>query len=408
MRTTLLVFIAAALAACHSAQSANTSPTTPAPAPAVKVNEVAAALAPSVVLDANDPQTCRACHEQVVTEFSESLHTRAHHSKDPLYGALRAVRTTKQGPHIPGVCSNCHNSRDGVDHESKAAQAGVTCATCHQVDGVHAVDGKNGIATVQVAADKTFRGPHDVANGTSPVHATGAALPELVDGSTLCLACHGEEKNAAGVSTCTTGPEYVASKDGRSCTSCHMPEVQGPSGAVTTRASHRSHAFAGPHQQHRLGGPGLLDGAVKLSGRFDGDVVVAAVENTSPHGFPTGFPARVAMLELRALDAAGKELGKNLQSDPMKDHPEAVFNRGYVDAEGKPSLAPFAAKQVRDARLKPGETREVRWTTPAGTQQVEARVRFFLLAPFAAKLLDYTGPETKPVMLAPVKIARVK
>ena len=32
------------------------------------------------------------------------------------------------------------------------------------------------------------------------------------------------------------------------------------------------------------------------------------------------------------------------------------------------------------------------------------RLGFFLLAPFAAKQLDYTGPETKSVVLAPVVV----
>lgn len=398
MRTTLLLLMTAG---CQSSRIATPASSTPP----VKVNEVAAALAPGITIDADDPTTCQPCHAQVVAEFQESLHSRAHHANDALYASMRTMRITKQGPHIPGACATCHSPRDTKDFESKAARAGVTCATCHQLEGVRS-EGLKGVAALVVGPEKTFRGPHDLVNGMAPLHATGAALPALVDGTSLCLSCHGEETNAAGVATCTTGPEYVVSKDGRSCTSCHMAEVEGGSGAITTRTKHRSHRFAGPHQQHRLGGSGLLDDAVRLSGRFDGDAVIAVLENTSPHGFPTGFPARVAMLDLRALDATGKELGRNITSDPMKDHPEAVFNRGYVDAEGKPSLAPFAAKQVRDNRLTPAEKREVRWKVPAQTATVEARLRFFLLAPFAAKQLEYNGPETKPVLLAPVVVSR--
>jgi hypothetical protein len=134
--------------------------------------------------------------------------------------------------------------------------------------------------------------------------------------------------------------------------------------------------------------------------------MVATLVNKSAHAFPTGFPARMALLEVRALDATGKELARNITSDPMKEHPEAVFNRGFVDAEGKPALAPFAVKQVRDNRLKPAETREVSFAVPAQTTKVELRLKFFLLAPFAAKQLGYTGPETKPVVLEPVLVAR--
>lgn len=404
MSRTVAVLVILAIAACRSVDPTPT-PTTPVPPPPVKVNEIAAALAPSLTLDPNDASTCEPCHAAVVGEWRESLHSRAHHSKDPLYAAVRTARLEKQGPHIPNACAQCHHTRDPVDHESKAAQAGVTCATCHQLDGVH--PGQKGLAALQVGAEKRFRGPHDIADGTAPLHASGPALKELQDGTTLCLACHGEEQNPAGVPTCTTGSEYAASKETKSCTSCHMKEVPGASGAVVpTRATHRSHHFAGPHQQQRLGAPGMLEEAVGLTGRFDGEKVIAKLENRSAHGFPTGFPARMALLEVRALDASGKELARNITADPMKEHPEAVFNLGYVDAEGKPSLAPFAAKRVRDNRLKPAETREVSFAVPPQTAKAELRIKFFLVAPFAARQLNYTGPETRPVLLAPVVVVR--
>ncbi len=271
LRTFLFAFPVVWFAACRSTHPAP-PPTTPAAPAVVKVNEVAAALAPGLTLDANDPATCEACHAAVVSEWKESLHARAHHSKDPLYAAVRALRTEKQGPHIPGACAQCHNTRDPVDHESKAAQAGVTCATCHQLEGVH--PGRKGLAGLMVGPEKRFRGPHDIADGTSPLHANGPALDALKDGTTLCLACHGEEQNPAGVPTCTTGPEYVVSKETKSCTSCHMKELEGRSGAViTTRTTHRSHHFAGPYQQQRLASPGMLEEAVGLTGRLDDEPV---------------------------------------------------------------------------------------------------------------------------------------
>jgi len=115
---------------------------------------------------------------------------------------------------------------------------------------------------------------------------------------------------------------------------------------------------------------------------------------------------RASFDEVEQRIASGKELARNITADPMKEHPEAVFNRGYVDAEGKPSLAPFAAKQVRDNRLKPAETREVSFIVPALTAKAELRIKFFLVAPFAARQLNYSGPETKPVVLAPVVVVR--
>lgn len=406
----LAVLVSAlSLFACHREVRAPSPapPVAPIP-PAVKPNEVAAALAAGgLTLDADDPATCAPCHEAVVTEWKESLHSRAHHANDPLYGALRALRLEKQGPHIPGKCATCHNPRDPKDHESRAARTGVSCAVCHQLEGVHvASKDKNGLAALIVGPEKTFRASHDVPNGTAPLHATGAALPALADGQTLCLACHAEEQNAAGVPTCTTGVEHAEGGGGQSCAACHMAEVPTPSGAVSSRPSHKSHRFEGPHQAHRLGVPGVLGAAVALSGRFEAGKLVARLENKSSHAFPTGFPGRMAMLVVTAFDAKGQEVFKSIKSEPMKEHPEAVFNKGYVDAEGKPALAAFGVKLVRDNRIKAGETRELTLSLPASAVRAELQLRYFLLAPPAAKMMAYEGAETKPLLLAPVVVAR--
>jgi hypothetical protein len=366
----------------------------------------ASAQAAQGAIDPDQPATCAPCHGAVVNEFRESLHSRAHHANDPLYGALRALRIEKQGPAIPGACANCHNSRDTADHESPAAKAGVTCATCHQIEGAHPGEGRKGIQALQVGPAGRFRGVHDIPDGASPVHGTGPAVPAIQDGVTLCLSCHGEEKNAAGVVTCSTGTEFAEARSSTTCVGCHMKETPGPSGAVVTRSSHRSHRFFGPHLQHRSTGPGILEDALAISGRIDGDRLIARLENRSGHSFPSGFPGRMALLEIRALAADGKELARNISSDPMKEHPEAVFNRGYVDADNKPVLAAFAARMVRDNRLKPAETREILFAIPPGTARAELRLTFFLIAPPAARMLSYQGPETRPIVLAPVLVSR--
>lgn len=361
--------------------------------PKTQVNEAAKALAPNIVLDADDPSTCAACHQAVVAEWNQSLHRRAHQSNDPLYASMRSLRATKQGPEVLAGCANCHSPRDVSAPESHAAQTGVSCATCHQLDGVHPGDTVKGVNALAVAADKHFRGPHDIADGTSPLHANGPALPELTDGTTVCLACHREERNAAGLPTCSTGIEHASldAKPPPSCTSCHMQEVDGPSGVVSARARHRSHDFRGPHQV-----PTMLEEALRITGRFEGETLVIRLENLSGHAFPTGFPGRLALLDVRGLDAQGTEVFSTASPEPVKDHPELVFNLGYADATGAPTLAPFATKLVRDNRLKAGEVREIPLTFPKEVTQASVQLRFFGLAPNAAKALAYTGPETKP------------
>lgn len=406
----LLVSITA-LAGCardRAAAPERTEAEKPAPAQPepVQVNKVAAALAKGLTLDPDDALTCAPCHGAVVAEWQESLHARAHHGADPIYGALRTLRIEKQGPQIPAGCAKCHNPRDLNDHESKAAQAGVTCATCHQISGVHLAEGKKGVEALALGPALFFRGPNDIPRGSSPLHVTGARLPALADGKTLCLACHAEEKNPQGVPTCTTGPEYAEGKETRSCAECHMPTVEGPSGAVTERKSHKSHGFFGPHQAQRKGELGILEKAIALSGRFEGGKLVVRLENLSAHAFPTGFPARMAVVDVRALDGRGKEVFKNIAADPMKEHPEAVLNKGYADAEGKPALAAFATQLVRDNRLKPGEVRELTVAVPATAVKAELAVRFLLSPPPMLKQINYQGPELKPVVIAKAAVAK--
>lgn len=397
----LALLLATALVAC----SDRSSPSTPT-APPVQVNAAAAAIAPSVRLVADDPQTCAPCHATVVAEWLESQHAHAHHDADPLYAAMRALRTQKQGAHIPSVCARCHTPRDLEQHDSAAAKTGVACAACHQLDRVHLDGDRKGTDALVRGPELLFRGSHDLPDGVSPVHRNGPAHPALVDGTTLCRACHEEERNAAGVPTCSTGIEHGTTADRASCTSCHMELVPGPSGVVSQRPEHRSHRFRGAMHALRSGDLSFLASGVALSGRFDGDRVLVAIENRTQHAFPTGFPGRVAVLVVRALDADGKELFRNVTKNPAQEHPEAVFGKAYVDADGKPALAPFAAKLARDSRLMPGERREVGIAVPSGTVRVEAHVRFVLAAEGMVKALTYQGPETQPLELPPVQITR--
>jgi hypothetical protein len=114
----------------------------------------------------------------------------------------------------------------------------------------------------------------------------------------------------------------------------------------------------------------------------------------------------MAVVVLRALGADGEEVGRNVTSDAMKEHPEAVLNQGFVGDDGKPALAAFATKKVRDTRLKPDEKREIRWTVPPKTDRVELRLRFFLVTPAMAKAIGHEGPESSPIELPPVVVKR--
>ncbi len=370
--------------------------------PAAPPPSTAPLAAPPVNPD--DPQTCAACHDAIVAEYTESMHAQAHHAADPIYGAMRTLRLGKEGPQLSAACARCHTPRELAEAESEVARVGVGCATCHNLAAVELTAAARGVEALRFDVPGMLRGPHDVPAGKAGVHGTGPAQPALADGKTVCLACHGEERNAQGLATCSTGVEH--GDDERSCTSCHMPQVATPSGIASTRATHRSHAFVGPHRAWQLQDLFWLAEHLTVSGRFEQQRLVVLIDHRASHDFPTGFPGRLAMLAMTGFDASGSKVWSNFSKDPMKDHPEAVFGKVYVDAEGKPTLAPYASALARDHRVPGLAKHELAIAVPASVARVELELRLWLIAPPAAQRLGLTGPLTEPRVLAKATVLR--
>lgn len=369
----------------------------PAPAPPAATAVVGPAM------DLDNPQACAGCHAAVVEEWSSSMHAQAHHTKDPVHGAMRALRMDKQGEHVAGKCAQCHTPRDPGAVESAVAKTGVSCATCHNLDGVDRSDGKKGAKALVFAEPGVIRGPHGATGALAP-HAIGPAQPALTDGSTVCLACHDKTTTPAGLDACTTGPELASAGDASlTCTGCHMPEVDGASGVVSSgRSSHRSHAFLGAHQAW-TGDGSFVASAVDLTAALDGGTLTATLSNQSGHGFPTGFPGRMAVVLAVGVDASGAPVWRSFTTNPMAEDPQAVLNKVYVDDAGAPTMPPFAAALKRDSRLRPGETRSFTWEVPETVVRADVKLVFRLLPPPAAAALGLTdAPEAQPKVIATV------
>ena len=386
------------------------APTSPPPAakeafdPKVVAERLAAGLEQPI--DLEDPSTCAVCHAAVYAEWTESMHARAHHAKDPIYGAMRDFRLAK-GQNIIGKCESCHAPRAGGDYASAAAMAGVSCAACHNVKAVHTAEYAKGAELIVAAEDDTMRSARDVPLDSSPVHGNGPALPALADGKTLCLACHGKHDNPAQVPVCTTGSELDAHAGDETCVSCHMPEADGPSGAVSDRSRHRSHRFVGPHRAYLQDDPSLLASGVELEVMLDGDTARVTLNNRSGHAFPSGFPGRLALVKVVGLDDEGRAVWQNFAGDPMKESPASVLNKVYVDADGAPTMPPFAKALARDNRLGPDERRTLSFEVPDAVETVEASVLYRLLPPPAAKQLGLAESElAKPVRVVTVSSKR--
>ena len=175
---------------------------------------------------------------------------------------------------------------------------------------------------------------------------------------------------------------------------------------MSTRDHHASHIFAGPHRAWYQDDPTFLATAVDLALGLDGSTARLQITNATGHALPTGFPGRMMLVKVRGLDAQGAEVWTNLGDDPMKQDPDAVFNKVYVDADGNPTPAPFAVELRRDNRLKPAETRVLTWTVPSDVATVEAKLVMRLLPPPLAATLGVAEqvegePRTVATVTAP-------
>ena len=357
-------------------------------------------------VDPDNPDACAECHAQIVAEWKESIHARAHHESDPIYGGVRALVSKRLGAEAAGACSKCHNPRDPENPTSPAGALGVSCATCHMLDEVHV--GRPGVEGLVFASVVRMRAGHDMAEGSSPAHATGKAPSFITDRKTVCLACHDAAANPGGVSTCATGAEFEgrAATD-KGCIDCHMPRVNGPGGEVGSRSEHARHAFLGPHRAWTHDDPAFVADAIALEGSFVEEGLSLTVRNETGHAFPTGFPGRQAMLKVEAKDASGAVVWRNITDDPMKEDPDAVFNKVYVDAKGAPTMPVFATAMKRDNRLEPAEARTLTFEVPASASEVSVSLIMRLVPPAAHEPLGITGtPDAEPRVMKSVVVRR--
>ena len=361
---------------------------------------------PEALLDIDDPAACSECHKALVDEWKQSMHARAHHELDPIYAGIRRIRMKREGDAIARMCSLCHTPRGADDHEAAAAKVGVGCAACHNVEAVHRAEDRKGRAALDYAGGQLLLGPHDLEPDSAEAHGAGAAPAHMRDGSILCLACHDALNSANGTPICTTGPERAMLSDGKSCVSCHMPRVGGPSGDASDRDNHPSHAFPGPRRAWYQADVGSAARAVRISGKLALGKLAVTLANESGHGFPTGFPGRIAILQVVGFDASGAKLWQSWSSDPMTESPDSVFNKVYNDAEGNPTLPPYAETLTRDNRLRPGETRTLTFTPPAEVSRVKVRLLLQLLpAPLAVKIGLADAPEAEPREIVVTELA---
>ena len=142
-----------------------------------------------------DPNTCRDCHEQHVTQWSGSMH--AYASDDPVFVGMNQRGQRETNGQLGDFCVKCHapmavelGLADGTNFDPAALPPearGITCYFCHNVAEV-IEDHNNGLV---LANDQTMRG--GAKNPVeSPAHFSkyDALMDSKTSQSTMCGSCH--------------------------------------------------------------------------------------------------------------------------------------------------------------------------------------------------------------------------
>lgn len=326
-------------------------------------------------------RSCGACHQEIYQEWRVSTHARAWLDDAQFQEELRK-NDGVEGRNTRWICVNCHTPLEnqleflvaGLDeghlgkprlipnpsYDIALQQEAITCASCHVRDGV-------------------VLGPFGGSGAPHPVR----KAPELLE-SAACTSCHEAQAYLEDVRVgCafTTGSEVAAGPHrGRSCQSCHMPEVERPLVTGGAPRKTRRHWFGGslipkrpsdeedlaPVRVHYPDGvslswrevPEQLAPGAKVSLSF------SASNDEAGHRVPTGDPERFLLLRAEVRDAGGQllaereeRIGSVYQWEPLK--------------------------LISDNRLAPGEVRsyELSFEAPAaGAVSLTLRASKFRLS----------------------------
>jgi hypothetical protein len=388
MRAALLVSAVAAVATsgCTSSHGSEGAETEPAPAASAQpevtrsatANPATADVDRAMVFYASQPRhlrpipiqeiprglpdlrasTCGACHREIYNEWRISTHARAWLDDAQFMEELHKSR--KQG--VDWMCVNCHtpvanqlprlvagltdgqpNRPEYVDnpHYDEVLQLeAITCATCHVRDGY-------------------VVGPWGNTNAPHAVRKDPSLL--TIDVCTQCHQAQAEFRALSLACVFDTGGEFTRGpydEAGKTCQSCHMPEVTRPASDLgTPPRKTRRHWFGGsliPKKPEfaaelkpleSIYPDGLAARWVDLPRALPSGRATLTFEGHNKeagHMLPTGDPERFVLLTGEVLDAAGNVLARR----------EVRYGSRY---QWHPEV-----KKLDDTRLAPDERRRYR------------------------------------------------
>ena len=303
---------------------------------------------------------CAVCHVEIHRTWQGSQHASAF--TDPAF-RLPYDRLRAENPGKTFTCEHCHNPMrfllsPGDPRAAIFSREGVTCDFCHSVS---AVDASGPFPRYRTKPGVKY-GPHPERSGKGPHIRKFSGLHIT---SEFCAGCH-EYRNEHGVPILSTVSEWEKSfyrGTGVHCQFCHLPELfdarfidgKKKKGPI-------DHAMVGGHSRERLARAIPIRARLVLAGK-EARVVVSVKNELVGHATPTGIPTHRLRLAATLYDAQGNAL----------DRREEMFERVLGDGAGKALTRPedifVSAREVlKDTRLLPKETREVRFSFPAGKE----------------------------------------
>ncbi|MBN1541406.1 T9SS type A sorting domain-containing protein [candidate division KSB1 bacterium] len=361
----------------------------------------------------------------------------AHAAKDPLWQAKIAAEV-KEHPELQTIiedkCTTCHAPLgrtlaifDGMNFYSLVAALqdplsldGVSCTLCHQIQNIDSGGASSFSGGYIILNLRQIYGPYPspLANPMSNQVGFTPVFSEHIQKSELCATCHtlftpfiDNQGNIGGYFPEQTPylewRNSVYPDSGRSCQSCHMPQVNEsmrislrPPAMAPLRSPISEHEFVGgnillpqifiafPQDLSSSAPPAQWDSTLRktrtllknrtarltLEEILPGDTLqlTVRVENLTGHKFPTGFPSRLAWLHLRIDKPNGEtffesgkwaENGDIIGVDPeLEPHHQIITDPNRVqiyqsvmqDVDNKPTYTLLrGASYAKDNRLPP-------------------------------------------------------
>nr|WP_320016661.1 multiheme c-type cytochrome [uncultured Desulfobacter sp.] len=393
-----------------------------------------------------DPETCGACHDEIMAQWEGSLHNFSH--KDPIYN--RVAKFFREGLTDAGQieeaesCVKCHTpvgvvtgfptkTSDDLSKTPDIPAQGIQCDYCHvAVDVTQMYNNGLVLSPGQGEDDPGVKyGPFDDAE--PDFH--DAAFSKLHTDSKICGTCHDVKHVAFGTDLETTYTEWkngpYNSPDPEkhvSCQGCHMyqrpgvpatgstPRPENP-GSAAEGAKQRPHIFTHNFVGANSGVPAMFNADDKSAMAVErlkhaADIFMVmtddrtarvVVTNTGAgHSLPTGLgDLRQVWIEVTLTDSAGKTV---FQTGVLNDNYELpenteMFKVTLGDGLGNPVINMAKAKEIlSDTRIPVGKSAARLFNLKAVPQQGYTLTARLLYRSMPQKILNQLpGPALGPL-----------